>query len=240
MTPAVSRREFLIGTKVKIVERCRRANTTSAFSRWSYKPVLEGVEELDQTAPGWKTEYFLKDRPLGMAIEDGVVVWNSDSRDFEALKRGEKYTVELTVKGFWKGPEGIRKDLFAVTRTFTVTTQFGYDVGPEADLGMNPEARNIDFVALDANGDGLKDLIVMEGSLGRGSLRAVLSGPEGTRQSIAIAEGARYAAACPITIGGKEGAALAAANWQTGELVVFTNKSGTFEKRDVLRCGARD
>ena len=221
-------------SKVSIANAPSREYT--AFSRWTYKPQLNGVEELDQTAPGWKTEYFLKDRPLGMAIEDGAVVFKSDSRDFDALKRGEKYNVELTVKGFWKSPEGIRKDLFSVTRSFTLATQFGYEVGPEADLGMSTEARNLDFISFDINGDGLKDLIVMEGSLGRGSLRAVLSGPEGTRQTLSIAEGARFAGACPVTIGGKEGAALAATNWQTGELVIFTNRSGTFEKRDTLRC----
>ncbi len=124
-------------TKVKIANAPE--SESSVFSKWTWKPELEGVEESDATLPGWKKEFFFKDRPLGMTVDkDGTLVWISESKDFEALKKGEKFTVELTIKGCWIGPEGARKDLFVTSKVFTLSSQFGYDmVDREMDIGLS-------------------------------------------------------------------------------------------------------
>lgn len=215
------------GTKVKISNAPER--DFSVFSRWTWKPEFEGVEELNKSLPGWKKEFFFKDRPLGMNVEDGTIVWTSEPKDFDALKRGEKYTVDLTIKGYWIGPEGARKDLFSTSKTFTVASQFGYDVGPELDIGMAPEARNVELLGLDADGDGLRDVIVTYGSLTQGAIQTVLCGPDGLKKTITLADGARYSSACTFPLNGKENAGVLAANWQTGEVKLFLSKAGRLD-----------
>ena len=216
------------GTKVKIANVPEK--DFSVFSRWTWKPELEGIEELDQSVPGWKKEiFFSKEHPAGMSVEDGTIVWSSESKDFEALKKGERFPVELTVKGYWIGPEGARRDLFSTVKSFVVSSQFGYELGPELDIGVAPNARNVELLGIDADGDGLRDVIVTHGSLNQGSAQTVLCGPEGAKQTIELATGGRFSSACAFPLNGKENAGVLAANWQTGEVKLFLLKGGRLE-----------
>ncbi len=216
------------GTKVKVGNVPEK--DFSVFSRWAWKPELDGVEELDKSLPGWKREiFFSKEHPVGMSVEDGTIVWTSESKDFDALKRGEKFAVEVTIKGFWIGPEGARRDLFVTTKSFVVSSQFGYDIGPELDVGLAPNARNVELLGTDADGDGIRDVIVTQGSLGQGSIQSVLCGPEGLKQTTELANGARYSSACAFPLNGKINAGVLCANWQTGEVKLFVLKAGRLE-----------
>ncbi len=221
------------GTKVKIANAPER--DFSVFSRWTWKPELAGVEELDQSIPGWKMEPYIKNQPPGMTVEGDTIVWTSETKDFDALKAGEKFTVELTIKGRWIGPEGAQKDLFTTKKTFSVTSQFGYDLGPEMDIGMAADARNIDLLSVDADGDGMRDMIVTHGSLNQGAIRTVFCGPDVSKQSITMAEGGRYSSACTFPLNGKESAGVLAANWQTGEVKLFWMKGGRFEAGPLVK-----
>ena len=214
-------------TKVKISNAPEK--DFAVFTKWTWKPELEGVEELDQSLPGWKKEFIFKQSPLGMHMENGTIVWAAESRDFEALKRGEKHPVEVIVNGFWMGPEGARKDLFSTSKAFSLASQFGYDRGGELDLGLAPTARNIDIVGMDVDSDGLKDLIVSHGSLKQGSVQSVLCGPDGVKQTVTQIEGGRFAPVASFPLKGNDNAGFLAANWFNGEVKLFLPKAGRFE-----------
>ena len=221
------------GTKVKIVNQPER--DFAVQTRWSWKPELSGVEELDEKAQGWKTEIFLKDRPVGMTTEGGTIVWNATQiKDFEALKKGVKYTVELNIRGFWSGPELVRKDLFSVKKSFTVSSQFGYELGQEVDVGLANDARNIELTAL--GGDyGSRTLGVLYGSQDQGGARTVSFGQDGVKRSLPLFEGARCAAACAFSLSKAGQSGVLTANWKTGEVTLYLNKGGSFEPKAATK-----
>ena len=95
-------------SKVRIINAPEK--DFAVFSRWTWKPELAGVEELDQSLPGWKMVPFIKNQPPGMTVEGDTIVWTAKSKDFEALKAGEKFTVDLTIKRTvgWAGRRATR------------------------------------------------------------------------------------------------------------------------------------
>lgn len=217
-------------TKVKIANAPER--DFAAFTRWTWKPELEGVEGLDQQTPGWKKEFIFKDRPIGMSVdnETGTVVWNSSEyKDYDALKKGQKFNVELTIKGSWMGQEGARRDLFAVSRAFSVTSQFGYELGQELDVGLTNDTRNIQFAPL--GGDATTQALgVLYGTQSQGGARALLVGADGPKRMVPLIENARSAAACEFQISEPALSGVLVSNWKTGEAKMLFYKGGNYEQ----------
>lgn len=228
-------KQLFDASKVKIANE-PAAKQARLFVPWSYKPEVTGHGELDTVAPGWKKRYSLKDAPPGMAIaeETGEIKWTPEISDDAALKKGRNFTVEVTVKGTGTGPEGQPKEFFSVAKTVLVTCQFGYELGPELDLGLGPADRPV-IACTDLNGDGLVDTVVGIGRFRDGSLRLHLQ-----RRNVPLppptelARGARVSALWAGNLDGVAGDDLVAADWHNGRLKLFCQDAQGLTPRGEL------
>jgi tetratricopeptide (TPR) repeat protein len=195
------------------------------FARWAYTPVLEGVDALTRQAPGWKVECVVKNPPPGMAATAEGLSWLPEpkEKDYDELKRGKTYTVDVEVKGFVQPPGGTRQDLFSVSKRFTVTMRFGYELGPDLSLGLKPgDHVSLAATAVAVEGDTL--FLLGAGQLRGGIWEECLLRPDGNvrtagAENKALANGARFSTACAAL---PDGSNLAVgANWQNGVLNVL-------------------
>jgi tetratricopeptide (TPR) repeat protein len=205
-------------TKIKVANEPRLQ--VFPYANWSYTPKLEGIEEADEKAPGWTRELILQNHPPGMELKGDAVVWKPTPTDFEALKKGETYAVSVAIKGSWKnpGPDGQQFELFSVAKSFTLTSQFGYEAGPEFDLGLDAN-EPVAFAAGDLNGDNHPDLIAASGQFRHGALRLYIN--RGENQFAAptqLSSGARFSTAWIGDLFSDKSNEVLAANWQAGQL----------------------
>ena len=204
------------------------------FVSWSYKPELQGLDVLNQVSPGWKKEFKLKDAPQGMTLDadTGLLSWAPAPTDFESLKKGRPSSVEIAVKGVGNEPGGASKEWFTVSKSFTLTTQFGYELGPELDLGLMP-AEQPAIAAGDFNGDGLVDAIICSGRFRSGAVRLYLQ-KKGSPlpPAMELDKGTRFSALFAGCLDGARDGDLLVADWQRGRIKAF------FQGKQGLAPGA--
>ena len=192
------------------------------FAGWTYTPDIQGIKDLDEHAKGWKLEYELKDAPPAMRIENKSVVWAPEYSDFEALKKGDYFNVELNVKGTGKNPDGTEKVWFTAARKFTVHCQFGYASGTEINLGTWADGP-VTLAAGDFNGDQSSDLVICSGQFRQGEIRLHIQQREKmlSETPVLLAKNSRYSAVYAGDLDGNKSDDLLAADWQRGQLKLF-------------------
>jgi tetratricopeptide (TPR) repeat protein len=195
------------------------------YSQWSYTPVIEGADTaIDQKFyKGWTTEYILKDEPphpQEMELKDGALIWTPKPTDFAKLKDGESFLINIAARGVWKKPDGTTKELFALSRPFTLKYQFGYAPDTEQDLGL-PANEPLVLASLDVDNDGQPDLYAAWGQFRRGGLKLFMY--RGANFGAGHEETSGKARNSALWSGNLEGGndGLLAANWLTGEVTAY-------------------
>ena len=209
-------RPTLDTSKIKIANEPRLA--VFPYANWTFTPKLEGLEEADEKAKGWTRETILQNHPPGMELKGDSIVWRPTPTDYAALKKGESYSVTVAVKGSSKAPDGQPFELFSVAKSFTLTSQFGYETAPEFDLGLDGR-EPVAFAAGDLNGDNHPDLITASGQFRHGGLRLFINrGENQFGAPTQLSSGARFSAAWIGDLFADKSREVVAANWQTGQL----------------------
>lgn len=209
-------------TKVKIANDPQSLEA-QPFAHWSYRPELQGVEDLDQVSPGWKKEFKLTDAPLGMALdpETGVLSWVPEFTDFAALKKGQSCSLEIAVKGVGNEQGGASREWFSVSKTLVLTSQFGYEMGPELDPGLTP-AEQPALAAGDFNGDGLVDTIICTGRFRSGVVRMYLQKNNfPLPPPLELDRGTWFSAVYAGSLDGEKNGGLLVADWRRGKIKAF-------------------
>lgn len=198
------------------------------FAKWTFAPNLTGADELDRTAKGWTKELKVKAGPPGMAVDtDGNTISWTPPADWDTWKAGETYPVELSIRGLWKDKGGKNHEMFAVAMQFVLSSQFGYELSPEIELGLNP-IEQIALAAGDLNGDGIADLVVCSGQFRQGAMRLYINRGGGAFAApLTVAAGARFSAVWIGDLDGDRNDDILAANWQSGKLTPFYRDGAT-------------
>jgi tetratricopeptide (TPR) repeat protein len=194
------------------------------FARWTFTPTLEGIDVLDKIDPKWRREFSLKDEPKGMTINPatGQIDWVPEF-DVDTLKRGKACKVTLTAKGR-KEKDGPESEFFSLTRDLTVGCQFGYEMGPEIDMGLAPNSR-CELVSADFTGDGLCDLVLRTGSFREGALQLYVQRRDNPLPSPIPLGGKTFFSAMQIADFDKDNADdLLVADWLHGRVRLFHQK----------------
>jgi len=222
-------------SKVKIANE--PVARVTPLGRWTYTPVVEGLEQLEKTNPGWKKEFQLKNEPKGMTIDSttGQAVWTPEYTDFDLLKKGEAWKVELVVKGIApadpkssKPEAATARDLFSVTKAFTLGCQFGYTMTPEVDLGLAPDER-VALAVGEFTGDDLPDAVIGTGTFREGSLRLYVQRKDNPLPTAAELSGkTRFSALLVADLDGDKRADMLSADWLKGRIKLFYQKQNEF------------
>ena len=222
-------------SKVKIANE--PVQRVTPLGRWTYTPVVEGLEQLEKTNPGWKKEYQLKNEPKGMTIDSatGQAAWTPEYTDFDLLKKGEAWKVELTVKGIAPAdPKSLKpeaataRDLFTVTKAFTLGCQFGYVLTPEVDLGLAPDER-VALAVGEFTGDDLPDAVIGTGTFREGALRLYVQRKDNPLPTAAELSGkTRFSALLVADLDGDKRADMLSADWLKGRVKLFYQKQNEF------------
>lgn len=195
------------------------------LARWSYTPVIEGLDKLDALERGWKKEFFLKNEPRGMTVDPatGQVNFTPEPGDYDSLKRGEVYKVELVVKGT-KSADGTTRELFSVSKPINLGCQFGYDLGPELDLKLSKDDRVV-VAAGDLTGDDLADTVVATGSFREGNLRLYVQRKNAPLPApTELAGKTQFSALHVGDLDGDKLSEILATDWLGGKLKLFYRK----------------
>jgi tetratricopeptide (TPR) repeat protein len=210
------------------------------FAKWSFTPKLTGIESLDAdpTAKGWKKELKVKNGPQGMVMDpDGnTITWLPMSADWEAVKGKETHPVEITVRGVWTDKDGKPIELFSANKQFTLSMQFGYELGPEIDLGLNP-AEQVVLASGDINGDGIADLVVGTGQFRRGDVRFYIGRANTLAAPVNLDSGGRFSAIWVGDIDGDHNDDALSANWQNGKLTPYYRDGAQLSKGASIDIG---
>ena len=212
-------------SKIKISNEPR--TLVLPFAKWSYSPILEGLDGAVQQSPDFKLELKLKTSPAGMVIDEmNRLQWSSETLDYTGLKSGLDFPVELVIKASAKDPNGVPIELFSISKSFVLRSQFGYDMDPEFDLGLNSMS-HFSFGTGDFNADGRCDILACSGSFRNGSIRLYVQRPDNTFAApIQLATGSRFSAVCVSDLDGNGSDDFIACNWQSGQLVPFYQQAG--------------
>ena len=217
-------------TKVKIANE--PLTRVKPFSKWTYSPALEGVEELNKHYPGWKAEVSVSGAPKEMladpkvdfskGVGEGALVWMHSASDFEALKKGEQLKVEMQIKFSGKGADGAPLEL-QLSKTFTMNTYFGYEMGPEIETGI-PPSENVAVASGEFTGDNIPEAVIASGAFRRGGLRMYVQRKNNPLPAPSLLDsGTRFSALNVQDFDGNKSHDLLAADWRRSRLKMFYN-----------------
>jgi hypothetical protein len=200
---------------------------------WSWKPVIEGLGGLAEQ--GGSLKFSLgKDAPPGMKAEtDGTVSWTPRFADWDALRKGLPCKTELHVQIF----DAKNEELYSATKPLDLTVQFGYEFGAARELGL--EAHEIPALAVaDINHDRRSNLLIASGDYRKGQLRVYMQRPDNPLPvPTQLAAGARFSALYAGDLEGNQAVDLLAANWLTGEVILFRPGVPLFSPVASLKVG---